>query len=110
MRGFVLAALLAAGPALAYDGLYVPEGATDWDCQSVGQMGGALAVQDDKLFGVENTCALTNPVPVRGMDATLFDAECSGEGMTSSERVLLMSSPEGLIVLRNGFAVLWTRC
>jgi hypothetical protein len=67
-------------------------------------------VRDGKFFGVENTCELTNPVTVRGMSATLYDAVCAGEGMVESERMMFMSSFEGLILIRDGFAAEFKRC
>lgn len=100
----VLATL--AGPALAgpFDGIYRPDQpfAENWDCQSVGQDGGALSVQGDIYTGVENQCRLTNPVQVTGMDAVLYDAECAGEGETYSYRLMLMRLPDGIAVIQDG--------
>ncbi|AZL59777.1 hypothetical protein EI545_13595 [Tabrizicola piscis] len=95
------AAPLAAGP---FDGIYRPDyaWAEGWDCQSVGQDGGALAVQGDVFTGVENQCSLTNPVPVTGMDAILYDAQCAGEGESYSYRIMLMRLPEGIAVIQDG--------
>ncbi|MEM8577637.1 MAG: hypothetical protein AAGF60_07270 [Pseudomonadota bacterium] len=110
MRALTLILALLAAPALAYDGLYYPDGYDGWDCTSIGSDGGALAVQDGIIFGVGNMCALTNAVPVRGLDATLYDAQCMGEGSETSERMMLMSTAEGLAIVRDGFVVLWHRC
>jgi hypothetical protein len=97
----MVAAPLAAGP---FDGIYRPDyaWAEGWDCQSVGQDGGALAVQGDVFTGVENQCLLTNPVPVTGMDAILYDAQCAGEGESYSYRIMLMRLPEGIAVIQDG--------
>jgi len=97
----VVAAPVSAGP---FDGLYRPDQpwAEGWDCKSVGQDGGALAVDGDVLHGVENSCQLSNPVPVTGMDAILYDAECSGEGETYSKRVMLLRLPGGLAMIEDG--------
>ena len=97
----MLATPLAAGP---FDGVYRPDQpwAEGWDCQSIGQDGGALAVQGDIFTGVENQCKLTNPVPVTGMEAILYDAECAGEGELYSYRIMLMRLPEGLAVIEDG--------
>ncbi len=103
-----LATTALAGP---YDGLYFPEGGADhWDCQRVGADGGAISVQDNMFEGVENRCSLTNPVAVRGMDATLYDAKCNGEGMEYAYRMMLMSSPPGLTIIREGYASYFERC
>jgi hypothetical protein len=105
-QSVALLALLAAAPAAAgpYDGLYRPDypETEGWDCRSVGQDGGALAVQGDVFQGVENACRLTNPVPVTGMDAVLYDAVCAGEGETASYRLMLMRVPDGLAVIEDG--------
>jgi len=110
----LVAALLAAAPAAAgpFDGLYYPGIALPgaWDCKTLGMEGGAVGVQGDQLIGVENTCTLTNPVEVRGMAAVLYDEECAGEGETTTARVMLMTSDEGLYVIRDGFVADWLRC
>lgn len=95
----------------AYDGLYKPAGA-NWSCAQadVGMDGGAMAVQDNTFYGVENACTLTNPVAVRGMQATLFDAVCSGEGESYSYRMMLMKTAEGILFAQDGFASALIRC
>jgi hypothetical protein len=102
----VLASSVVAGP---YDGLYAPSG-FNWNCKDIGMDGGALAMKDDEFFGVENTCKLSNPVGVRGMSATLFDANCSGEGETSSYRMMFLRTGTDLTVIANGYALLLERC
>jgi hypothetical protein len=113
MRIACLFAVLA-GPAVAgpFDGLYRPDQtwAEGWDCVTVGTDGGALAVRDDTFFGVETSCALTNPVPVTGMDAVLYDAQCSAEGETVSYRMMLMRLPGGLAVIEDGFVNVLKAC
>ncbi|MFZ7091769.1 hypothetical protein [Primorskyibacter sp. 2E233] len=105
MRWLVLILSLVALPAVAgpYDGLYKPQG-SNWNCRDIGQDGGAIAVRGNTFDGVESRCALKNPVAVRGMSATLYDAECSGEGMTYGYRMMLLSSPPGLTVISEGYA------
>lgn len=107
MRWRVLSLCLLGTPALAgpYDGLYRPdypeyEGR---DCVSVGSDGGALALRDDILYGVESQCQLTNPVAVNGMDAVLYDAQCAGEGMEYSYRLMILRLPEGIALIQDGF-------
>ena len=113
---FVAAAVLCAMGTMAvagpYDGIYRPDypGAESWDCRTVGMDGGALAIRDGRFEGVENSCALSNPVNVRGMAATLFDAECSGEGETYSKRLMLLKTPEGVAMIEDGFADNLVRC
>jgi len=109
-----LFALLVASPALGtpFEGLYRPnyDFASSWDCATVGMEGGAVAVEGDVLHGVGNACQLTDPVEVRGMNAVLYDAICTGEGDAYSERVLLMSHDFGIYVLRDGLVLDWLRC
>lgn len=114
MRWWAAAALCALGGGLPsavvagpYDGIYrldYPGAAESWDCRTVGMDGGALAVRDGRFLGIENICTLTNPVQVRGMAATLYDAECSGEGEVYSKRMMLMKTPDGIAVVEDGFA------
>jgi hypothetical protein len=98
---------IVAGGAVAgpYEGIYRPDypGAESWDCRTIGMDGGALAVIGDSFHGVENTCTLTNPVEVRGMAATLFDAECSGEGEIYGYRLMIMKTPEGIAMIEDGY-------
>ena len=98
------AAANAAGP---FDGVYRPnyDDFVSWNCTSIGVDGGALAIQDNALIGVENYCELTDPVQVNGMDAILYNGECSGEGMEYSERIMLMKSDHGVYVIQDGFVL-----
>jgi hypothetical protein len=107
--GIFFAAPLAAGP---YDGIYRPDypETQGWDCRSVGSDGGALAIEGDVFKGVESQCKLTNPVPVTGMDAILYDAECAAEGETYSYRMMLLRLPEGVAVIEDGFVNMLKRC
>jgi hypothetical protein len=109
-----LAAVLIPAPLLAgpFDGLYRPDEpwAEGWDCQSVGSDGGALAIKGDEFYGVESLCKLRNPTQVNGMDAMLFDAECNGEGMSYSYRLMLMRLPEGVAVIQDGSVSALKRC
>jgi len=108
-----LAALLA-GPVAAepFDGLYRPASpfGKNWDCQSIGQEGGAMSVQGDTFTSVENQCRLTNPVPVTGMDAILYDAECMGEGEFYAYRMMLMRLPDGIAVIQDGWVMELLAC
>lgn len=113
MRASMALALAAiATQAAAFDGLYRPDQpwADGWDCTSVGMDGGALAVRDGRFYGVENTCELTNPTAIRGMDGLLYDAVCSGEGETDTYRMLLMRVDGGLAVIRDGFVNMLKDC
>jgi len=114
LRLVALALTFAPGLALAtpYDGLFRPnyDFAASWDCTNVGMEGGALAIEGDRLFGVENTCTLADPVDVRGMNAVLYDATCSGEGEVYEERIMLMAHDFGVYVIRDAMVADWLSC
>ena len=108
---FVLsfAAANAAGP---FDGTYRPnyDFAVSWNCTDIGMDGGALAIRDHELFGVESLCRLTEPVRVNGMNAILYNGICAGEGYEYSERIMLMKNDHGVYVIRDGFALDLIHC
>ncbi len=109
----VLMASASAVYATPFDGLYAPAGSFEsWSCKSeeLGGDGGAVGVTNDYLHGVENDCELTNPTNVRGMDAVLYDAVCSGEGEQYSYRLMLMRHDIGIYVIGNSYAAEWRSC
>ena len=95
-----------------YEGIYRPaaEWADNWDCKRLGQDGGAMAVIDNQFVGIGRACRLSNPVNVRDIDATLFDADCSAEGNGMTERMMLMEMTDGIAVLTNGSVILLRQC
>lgn len=104
------AAFLAATPLLA--------GSVDgtWD-MSVRQCArqisdGRIRISGNEIHFWESHCELTNPTAIRGMDsAMLYDAHCSGEGMTWSHRMLLApTSDGGLLMFAGGYSSVYTRC
>lgn len=107
-----LSTLTCVGTAAAtpFDGIYRPAGMDWWSCQDVGMDGGAVAVRNNVLYGVESYCELTNPTNVRGISAVLYDAVCAAEGSEYSYRVMLMTHPEGIFVVQDGFVADWRQC
>jgi len=105
----VCSAAAQAGP---FDGIYRPnsEFTADWDCKTVGADGGALEIKGNKLFGLENTCELADPVNVTGMDAILYNATCRGEGMVDTNRTMILRNDHGVYVIDNGYASDWILC
>ncbi|MFK8035568.1 MAG: hypothetical protein AB8B94_15630 [Hyphomicrobiales bacterium] len=95
----------------AFDGLYYPKDDPEpWNCKAedIGQYGGSLGVQEDKLYGVENTCTLTSPrTTVYGLE---FIGLCSGEGDEYREIITLLRTPMGLTVTSNGHKSEWLQC
>ena len=108
-----ISSIMVATTALAtpFEGIYQPAG-SNWTCNpaDVGMDGGALAVKGNAFHGVENVCELSNPTAVRGMDAVLYDAECSGEGESYSYRVMILRNDAGIYVIQNGYASDWQSC
>ncbi|OUS33498.1 hypothetical protein A9Q94_19105 [Rhodobacterales bacterium 56_14_T64] len=99
--------------AAPFDGLYAPEsGYADWSCnpEEIGMGGGAVAVRDGYLYGVESECELVNPTNVRGMNAVLYDAICTGEGEEYSYRVMMMRQDTGIYLVQDGFVSDWRNC
>ncbi len=96
----------AAGP---FDGKYRYN--EHWDCSKLGQDGGAISISDTTYIGVEQRCTLTNPVKVRGMNATLYDAQCSAEGDSYQSRIMLLkSTSEKLYIVNEGSVSIWQKC
>ena len=78
-----------------YVGLWVADPAA---CAYPDQM---LEFSESTYFGYEDTCALTNPVRIRDMDAILFDAVCRGEGGETTSRMLVAKEADGRIMLHH---------
>lgn len=105
-----LALTLAAGGAAAqsvYDGTW-----TYLDAASCRPGSDAVVrVTLPQIRYYESLCTLSNAVPVRDMDATLYDATCSGEGDTWQHRLMLMRTDEGqLLHAQQGYAQLLSPC
>ena len=105
MTRLAAALILAATPALAFDGRY-------GDCGVSAGDGAPIVILGDEIRFYESTCRMTNPVLVRDMDgAVLFDLACEGEGETWTERALVQWAYDGgLILVRRGFAQMLPRC
>lgn len=71
----------------------------------------AIRIRDGVLHGLESACDLTNPVPVRDMDATLYDMTCQGEGESWSYRLFAAINNDGtLTLIQNGWTSVMQRC
>jgi len=49
-----------------------------YEC-SAGNAEGTITVEGNTYRDAESNCTMSNPIKVRGMDATLFDVTCRGE-------------------------------
>ena len=93
----------------SYDGLYF-NGNSSCDPNMVGMDGGPYRIEDDVFWGTEMVSALKNPVSVRGMNATLYDGECVGEGEEWERPYLIMESEFGIYWIEDGYVMEITRC
>lgn len=105
-----LATLLAATSALAtpFDGNWA---SSEDECKAA-YAEGRLTISGNRIQFVETACTLTQPTGVRDMpEARLFDMQCSGEGMTWSDRTFIGKNGEnGLLIYNRGFASTYIRC
>lgn len=106
-----LSALSAiAGP---FDGNYYDRanGPSEGYCIATPGYSSAEIIGNEVVF-YETSCALSNPVNVRGMDAYLFDATCTGDGSAYDTRIMLMrpDGGDGIIVLTDSFVYDWASC
>lgn len=105
--------MLATGAsAQQFDGIYRPAGDDfrGWSCadRDIGFDGGAVAILDGYLEGVENRCELTSPQPTS--NGTTYTAVCSAEGSEYRETVTIAPASDGVSLTRNGRTVEWVQC
>ena len=96
-----------AGP---YDGVY--KQTANAECLLVGVDGGSVKIEEDIFYGVEVECRMTNQIEIEGMQASLYDMQCTGESETWQERAMLMLEAEdnGLLMIWDGYAFRYDRC
>ncbi len=113
-RSLVTAALILGPSALAaqdisFDGLWRSNPNTA--CTAENGSGSALRIEDGTLHGVDNECRMTSPVPVRDMEAVLYDMECEGADGSFTERAMFLSAADGgLYLVWNGYAFKYEPC
>ncbi len=114
MRRLLALLLLLATPlaAQSLDGRYYWAGSDPArGCTPNAYSEGSITLDGGQVFFVESHCALTNRVAIRDMNgAFLYDAQCSGEGDTWTERMLVYPTSDGVAVLSRGAARVYTRC
>lgn len=71
-----------------------------------------VTLKGDRIVYFKSSCRLTDPQTVEGWEnATLYWADCRGEGQEWRERTLLMTRMGGdLIVIGNGWAERYAPC
>jgi hypothetical protein len=104
----------ADGPAWQkFEGIYRPVIAdgVHWSCEAddIGQDRGSLGVVDGALFGLENTCDLTNP-RLQPDGSVTFAATCEAEGERIKEEIALAMTSDGISVSRSGRTTEWRSC
>lgn len=108
MRGIAVATIILTAPVSAApaDGVY-----DGFDCEApVSDQ--RVTLQGDRIVYYESSCRLTDPRSVEGWEnATLYWANCRGEGQDWRERTLLMTRMGGdLVVIGNGWAERYAPC
>ncbi|MCC5955744.1 MAG: hypothetical protein JJU07_06550 [Natronohydrobacter sp.] len=112
-----LVGVMGASAALAdttrFDGTYavVPEARLACDLSRGTADIATIRIENGQYFGVVATCRLANPTTIRGMDAMLFDLQCTGEGAEWGDRILLMKKDDGsLLRVVNGMSFVHPPC
>ncbi len=59
-------------------------------CFMEDECAGPSKIQNDQFSTCEDNCRLTKPTNVSGMDGSLYDVICEGDGGSSKERMLLL--------------------
>ena len=95
-----------------FEGLYKPRGEefAHWNCEAVGEDGGALSVSENRVTLTEESCALANPIASSEQSSVSFDASCAIEGTEYEMQVTLSKTDFGLIFSGDGFAAEWENC
>lgn len=100
------ALMTSAAQAQVYTGFYDFTGA----CTALSDS--RLEVRETELAFWESTCTLSNGRLLPGMGgAVQYSANCTGEGETwSQELVLMQANYGGLILIYSGFVTEYQRC
>ena len=113
-RAAALALILLASPVAAQnlDGVYHwvdTDPATS--CDTDGYNPFQVTIEGNKVSFVETQCKLGNPEEISDMpEGTLYEAVCSGEGDTWTERMIVYETFDGVALLSRGAARTYTRC
>ena len=70
-----------------------------------------LLIKGNEFYIDEMTCTLQSKTSVRGMDASLFDAECSQEANDFNYRMMFMKiMDKGIYIVGDGWVGKFLRC
>jgi len=96
-----------------FAGLYRPAGAdgATWSCKldDLGQDRGSLGIIEGVLYGLENSCDLTN-ARAAGGGAVQFITVCDGEGQQYTDEDTIAETSTGISLSRNGDSGSWLSC
>lgn len=111
----LVAAVMALGcpSALAgtYDGRYQMQPGSKCLSTGMDDKNGAVVIKEGVFSGVEMSCRMKRPVSVRGLNGTLYDMECSGEGLDFGFRTFFMLlNKDELLMARPGSSNVRKRC
>lgn len=104
----VVATAAGAGP---YDGAYLTREEIDagHTCETAEWR--TLWFRDDAYdVAGDYECRLANPVPVRDMNAVLYDNACSADGPRDLERIMILTSADGVWMVSDFGAMELVRC
>ena len=108
---FVFTALATPVLADSFDGLYQFDDADPIACTQVGYGNADLELYRDDILFIETACKLTNPTGLRDMpEGVLYDAVCTGEGDTWTERMLVYESFDDLAIISRGAVRAYKLC
>ena len=96
-RARKLAAIVACFTLMGSTSLAFAQDYNGW-CFDVGGQGCDLEdvrIEGRSYSSCEDFCTLTNPVPVRGLDAVLFDVVCMGDLGSKTDRMMFLKYPAG---------------
>ena len=91
------------------NGIYVKK---SYSCDKLGNYSdGVITIKGNEFYLDEMSCTLQSETSVRGMDASLFDAECSQEGNDFNYRVMFMKNMDKAIyMVVDGWVGEFLRC
>lgn len=114
MRGIWIGTVMwaAAAGATPYDGSYLPEDYANGarSCAEAGTPGGITSISGDTIVTTLYGCRLANPVEVRGMEATLYDAVCGSDSEQGGGRLMLTRLDDRLLLNWGHNMEVWLKC
>jgi len=94
-RARELAAIVACFTLIGSTSLAFAQDYTGWcfDVEEGGCLSDDIRIEGRRYDTCESTCTLTNPVPVRDLNAVLFDVVCKGDWGSLTTREIFLKYP-----------------